>query len=126
MNSIIMKCFERDPAKRLDVKGIIKYQDSLEMINYGDFMSQLNFESILAASQSKCEVVQRALYDTTSVDYTNKTLDLRNNPWFFNKDYSYTDRHKHGDYPVEKKNLEAIESASNKLAQEKKSAPITT
>jgi len=25
INSIIMKCFERDPAKRLDVKGIIKY-----------------------------------------------------------------------------------------------------
>jgi serine/threonine protein kinase len=25
VNSIIMKCFERDPAKRLDVKGIIKF-----------------------------------------------------------------------------------------------------
>ena len=51
VNSIIMKCFERDPAKRLDVKGIIKYQDSLEMINYGDYVSQLRFEKILAMSK---------------------------------------------------------------------------
>ena len=39
VNSIIMKCFERNPARRLDVKGIIKYLDSLEMINYGDYVS---------------------------------------------------------------------------------------
>jgi hypothetical protein len=45
-----MKCFERDPAKRLDVKGIIKFQDSLEMLNYGDYVSQVRFEKILANS----------------------------------------------------------------------------
>jgi serine/threonine protein kinase len=63
VNSIIMKCFERDPAKRLDVKGIIKYQDSLEMINYGDYMSLLAFEKIWAESQRKNELEQRVLYD---------------------------------------------------------------
>jgi hypothetical protein len=50
-----MKCFERDPIKRLDVKGIIKYQDSLEMISYGDYVSQNNFEKILAESQIRSE-----------------------------------------------------------------------
>jgi len=39
VNMLIMKCFERDPAKRFDVKGIIKFQDSLEMINFGDYVS---------------------------------------------------------------------------------------
>lgn len=50
INTLIMKCFERDPAKRLDVKGIIKFQDSLEMLNYGDYVSQVRFEKILANS----------------------------------------------------------------------------
>lgn len=87
-----MKCFERDPAKRFDVKGLIKFQDSLEMVNYGDFVSQAKFEKLLAESKSKSEVVRRAKYDSKYVDYTNKSLDLRNNPWFFSKSYSYTDR----------------------------------
>ena len=52
-----MKCFERDPAKRLDVNGIIQYQDSFEMITYGSYVSKLRFEKILAASQKKNEVV---------------------------------------------------------------------
>lgn len=93
-----MKCFERDPAKRLDVKGIIKFQDSLEMLNYGDYVSQVRFEKILANSLKKSETVQRAEFDTKCVDYTNKSLDLRNNPWFFSKSYSYTDRPKDGNY----------------------------
>jgi serine/threonine protein kinase len=103
VNSIIMKCFERDPAKRLDVKGIIKYQDSLEMITFGDYISQINFDKIYAESQRRSEVVQRAIYDTKEVDYTNKSLDLRNNPWFFSKNYSYTDRPKDGNYTGEEK-----------------------
>ena len=45
-----MKCFERDPAKRLDVAGIVRYQDSLEIVNYGDTVSLKNFEKIYADS----------------------------------------------------------------------------
>jgi hypothetical protein len=83
---------ERDPAKRFDAKGIIRFQDSLEMVNYGEFVSQKKFEEILAKNAIKKEVVQRVLYDTQNVDYTDKALDLRNNPWFFSKNYSYTER----------------------------------
>lgn len=113
VNSIIMKCFERDPIKRLDVKGIIKYQDSLEMITYGDYVSQNNFEKILAESQIRSEVVQRAIYDTREIDYTNKSLDLRNNPWFFSKSYSFTDRPKDGNYANEDKKPADAEPEDN-------------
>ncbi len=113
VNSIIMKCFERDPIKRLDVKGIIKYQDSLEMITYGDYVSQNNFEKILAESQIRSEVVQRAIYDTREIDYTNKSLDLRNNPWFFSKSYSFTDRPKDGNYANEDKKPSDAEPEDN-------------
>ena len=113
VNSIIMKCFERDPIKRLDVKGIIKYQDSLEMISYGDYVSQNNFEKILAESQIRSEVVQRAIYDTREIDYTNKSLDLRNNPWFFSKSYSFTDRPKDGNYANEDKKPSDAEPEDN-------------
>jgi hypothetical protein len=68
------------------------------MINYGDYVSKENFEKIYAESQRKSEVVERAIFDTRCVDYTNKSLDLRNNPWFFNKNYSYTDRPRDGKY----------------------------
>lgn len=100
VNSLIMKCFERNPEKRLDVKGIIKYLDSLEMINYGDYISQLNYEKLLAASLKRDEVADRAKYDRLCVDYTGKSLDLRNNPWFFSKNYSYSDRPEDGSYPI--------------------------
>lgn len=113
VNSIIMKCFERDPIKRLDVKGIIKYQDSLEMITYGDYVSQNNFEKIFAESQIRSEVVQRAIYDTREIDYTNKSLDLRNNPWFFSKSYSFTDRPKDGNYANEDKKPSDAEPEDN-------------
>lgn len=73
------------------------------MLTYGDYISQINFDKIYAESQRRSEVVQRAIYDTTEVDYTNKSLDLRNNPWFFSKSYSYTDRPKDGNYTVEEK-----------------------
>ena len=98
-----MKCFEKDPAKRLDVSGIIKFQDSIEFIHYGEHVSQKRFEKIWQESQLKSEVVQRVIYDTNYVDYTNKSLDLRNNPWFFSKSYTYTDRPKNGNYPSEDK-----------------------
>ena len=71
------------------------------MVNYGDFVSQVAFEKILAESKTKNEVVQRALYDTEYVDYTSKSLDLRNNPWFFAKNYSYTERPKDGVYALQ-------------------------
>lgn len=54
-----MKCFERDPAKRLDVKGLIRYQDSLEVVNYGETVSLENFEQIYALTLRKSEVVER-------------------------------------------------------------------
>jgi hypothetical protein len=38
-----MKCLERDPYKRVDVKGLIRYQDSLEVVNYGDTVSLQDF-----------------------------------------------------------------------------------
>jgi serine/threonine protein kinase len=100
VNNLIMKCLEPNPAKRLDVKGIIKYLDSLEMINYGDFISQINFEKILEQHKAVDEVVQRAEFDEHHVDYTGMNLNLRNNPWFFSKKYSYTNRPKDGIYPV--------------------------
>lgn len=98
VNSIIMKCLERDPAKRVDVKGLIRYQDSLEVVNFGDTVSLQDFERIYAESLRRSEVVERVKFDNSNVDYTNKSLDLRNNPWFFSKSYSYTDRPQDGVY----------------------------
>lgn len=98
VNSIVMKCFERDPAKRVDVKGLIRFQDSIEVVNYGDTISLLDFERVYAESLAKSEVQNRVEYDVKNVDYSNKSLDLRNNPWFFSKSYSYTERPKNGIY----------------------------
>lgn len=114
VNMLIMKCFERDPAKRFDVKGIIKFQDSLEMINFGDCVSQNTFEKILEENKKKNEVAARATYDTKFVDYTSKSLDLRNNPWFFSKAYSYTERPKNGVYPQEVDDEQAQKLSENK------------
>ena len=115
-----MKCFEREPAKRLDVKGIIKYLDSLEMLNYGDYISQLNFEKILAESKTKNELAERAKFDTRHVDYSGKSLDLRNNPWFFSKNYSYELRPEDGIYPFknhEKEDKKAIQTPQEPLTE---------
>lgn len=59
INSIIMKCLERDPYKRVDVKGLIRYQDSLEVVNYGDTVSLQDFQRIYAESLRRSEVVER-------------------------------------------------------------------
>lgn len=71
------------------------------MVNYGDFVSKMKFEEILAENAIKNEIVQRVLYDTKNVDYSDKTLNLRNNPWFFSKNYSYIQRPKDGVYFAE-------------------------
>ena len=97
-----MKCLERNPAKRMTVNDIIKFQDSLEMVNFGSSMSRIKFEMLLAKTKVKNEVVKRAHYDKKYVDYTSKSLDLRNNPWFFSKSYSYDNRPKDGIYTFKK------------------------
>ena len=46
INWIIMKCFERDPNKRLDATGLIKFMDSLEMVYYNDTLSLKEFTQV--------------------------------------------------------------------------------
>jgi hypothetical protein len=45
-----MKILERDPFKRVDDKGLIRYHDSLEVVNYGDTVSLQDFWKIYEES----------------------------------------------------------------------------
>jgi hypothetical protein len=68
------------------------------MLHYGDCISIKSFQKAYQASQKRNELANRTKYDA-HVDYSGKSLDLRNNPWFFGKNYNFELRPEDGIYP---------------------------
>ncbi len=67
---------------------ICSFQDDLELTTFGLPLSKLHFDLLVRQNQLANQLQQRVMKDRLQNDYGGKSLDLRNNPWFFTKDYT--------------------------------------
>lgn len=67
---------------------MLRYQDELEESIFGVAISKKHFDLQLRQTQLTNQLAVRVQKDQTQIDYTGQSLALRNNPWFFSKNYT--------------------------------------
>lgn len=87
-HTLIYKCLERDPSRRITPAQLLQFQDDIEQQLFGVTLSRQHSELLVERARIVDSLGERVRQDRVEVDYSGQSLNLRNNAWFFSKMYT--------------------------------------
>ena len=87
LQRLIYQCLERNPEMRMTCEQILAFQDELELAYFKMPLSKMHYELLMRDTQLEDKLAERVAQNADPQKFQGTSLELRNNPWFFSKEY---------------------------------------